>query len=93
MNVLLLRGQVNLPDELEVVTSQNLMERLGDCILRLTPTVLLLFFVFSCSFSLVLMFFLKEFAQRPDYQQNISDAIAVLPKLMTGLDVNVKFTG
>ena len=26
-------------------------------------------------------------------QHNINDAIAVLPKLQTGLDVNVKFTG
>lgn len=28
-----------------------------------------------------------------NYEQNVSDAIAVLPKLMTGLDVNVRFTG
>ena len=26
-------------------------------------------------------------------QHNINDAIAVLPKLQTGLDVNVRFTG
>ena len=29
----------------------------------------------------------------PDLQRNINDAIAVLPRLSTGLDVNVKFTG
>lgn len=28
-----------------------------------------------------------------DFQHNINDAIAVLPKLQTGLDVNVRFTG
>ena len=28
-----------------------------------------------------------------DYQHNVNDAIAILPKLQTGLDVNVKFTG
>ena len=28
-----------------------------------------------------------------NYEQNMSDAMAVLPKLQTGLDVNVKFTG
>jgi hypothetical protein len=31
--------------------------------------------------------------QVPDFQRNLNDAIAVLPKLQTGLDVNVKFTG
>jgi len=29
----------------------------------------------------------------PDFQHNINDAIAILPKLQTGLDVNVRFTG
>lgn len=28
-----------------------------------------------------------------NYEQNMNDAMAVLPKLQTGLDVNVKFTG
>jgi len=28
-----------------------------------------------------------------DFQHNINDAISILPKLQTGLDVNVKFTG
>ena len=28
-----------------------------------------------------------------DYEQNVQDAIAILPKLQTGLDVNVRFTG
>ncbi|XP_036391218.1 ubiquitin carboxyl-terminal hydrolase MINDY-2-like [Megalops cyprinoides] len=32
-------------------------------------------------------------AQRLNYEQNMSDAMAVLHKLQTGLDVNVKFTG
>ena len=30
---------------------------------------------------------------RLDYEQNMNDAIALLPKLHTGLDVNVKFCG
>eukprot|EP00092_Neocalanus_flemingeri_P087496 GFUD01110432.1.p1 GENE.GFUD01110432.1~~GFUD01110432.1.p1 ORF type:complete len:518 (-),score=208.74 GFUD01110432.1:160-1713(-) len=29
----------------------------------------------------------------PDFQHNMNDAISILPKLQTGLDVNVKFTG
>ena len=28
-----------------------------------------------------------------NYEQNMSDAMAILPKLSTGLDVNVKFSG
>ena len=32
-------------------------------------------------------------ARRLDYEQNVQDAIAILPKLQTGLDVNVRFTG
>ncbi|XP_015666531.1 ubiquitin carboxyl-terminal hydrolase MINDY-2 [Protobothrops mucrosquamatus] len=31
--------------------------------------------------------------QRLNYEQNVSDAMAILHKLQTGLDVNVKFTG
>ncbi|XP_062921815.1 ubiquitin carboxyl-terminal hydrolase MINDY-2 isoform X1 [Mobula hypostoma] len=32
-------------------------------------------------------------AQRLNYEQNMSDAMCILHKLQTGLDVNVKFTG
>ncbi|XP_078741163.1 ubiquitin carboxyl-terminal hydrolase MINDY-2 isoform X2 [Lampetra fluviatilis] len=37
----------------------------------------------------------KEFseAQRLNYEQNISDAMTIMHKLQTGLDVNVRFTG
>uniref|UniRef100_A0A2K5V6L1 Ubiquitin carboxyl-terminal hydrolase n=1 Tax=Macaca fascicularis TaxID=9541 RepID=A0A2K5V6L1_MACFA len=31
--------------------------------------------------------------QRLNYEQNMSDAMAILHKLQTGLDVNVRFTG
>ena len=30
---------------------------------------------------------------RLDYEANVSDAVVVLPKLQTGIDVNVKFSG
>ncbi len=30
---------------------------------------------------------------RLNYQQNVSDALAILPKTQTGLDINLKFTG
>ena len=32
-------------------------------------------------------------SDRLDYEQNINDAINLLPRLQTGLDVNVKFSG
>ncbi|PWA33321.1 hypothetical protein CCH79_00014099 [Gambusia affinis] len=35
----------------------------------------------------------KTNAMELNFQQNMSDAMAVLPKLSTGLDVNVRFTG
>jgi hypothetical protein len=30
---------------------------------------------------------------RANVEQNVADAIATMPKLKTGLDINVKFTG
>jgi hypothetical protein len=35
---------------------------------------------------------MAEGAQR-NYEQNVQDTLSILPKLKTGLDVNVKFTG
>ena len=31
--------------------------------------------------------------QQANYEQNIEDALAVLPKLTTGIDINLKFNG
>uniref|UniRef100_A0A915K1C4 Ubiquitin carboxyl-terminal hydrolase n=1 Tax=Romanomermis culicivorax TaxID=13658 RepID=A0A915K1C4_ROMCU len=72
MNVLLLRGQITIPDTLDFLTTEKLLERLGDCILRLIPL---------------------DISQRPDFQQNMNDSLYILPKLSTGIDVNVRFTG
>ncbi|KAG8440431.1 hypothetical protein GDO86_006253 [Hymenochirus boettgeri] len=74
MNLLLLTWKVKLPIMMEIITSEQLMEYLGDYILEAKP---------------------KEIseAQCLNYEQNMSDAMAVLHKLQTGLDVNVKFTG
>ena len=44
MNCLLLQGRVKLPAMMEMVTSSQLMEYLGDCILENTPKVFFLFF-------------------------------------------------
>ena len=32
-------------------------------------------------------------SQDPNLERNLNDSIAVLPRLATGLDVNVRFTG
>lgn len=43
----------------------------------------------------LLLFYLQNISEgaQLNYEQNMHDAIAVLPKLQTGLDVNVRFTG
>ena len=74
MNVLLLRRQVSLPAQCEIISAAKLMEYIGNAILENVPKNL------SGEVEL-------------NYEQNMHDAMAVLPKLQTGLDVNVKFTG
>ncbi|NXS54314.1 MINY1 hydrolase, partial [Brachypteracias leptosomus] len=81
MNILFLQWkatsrclQVKLPPQKEVITAEELMAHLGDCILATQPR--------ESSEGLQL-----------NFQQNINDTMMVLPKLSTGLDVNVRFTG
>ncbi|XP_076864425.1 ubiquitin carboxyl-terminal hydrolase MINDY-1 [Brachyhypopomus gauderio] len=74
MNILFLRWKAKLPAQTEVVTIEDLMAHLGECVLSIKP---------------------RERAEGMElnFQQNMSDAMAVLPKLSTGLDVNVRFSG
>ncbi|NXU39518.1 MINY1 hydrolase, partial [Drymodes brunneopygia] len=65
---------VKLPPQKEVITAEELMAHLGNCILATQPR--------DTSEALQL-----------NFQQNINDTMTVLPKLSTGLDVNVRFTG
>ncbi|XP_061764519.1 ubiquitin carboxyl-terminal hydrolase MINDY-1 [Nerophis ophidion] len=74
MNILFLRWKAKLPVHTEVVTTEDLMAHLGECVLSVTPRE-------------------KTQGVELNFQQNMSDAMAVLPKLSTGLDVNVRFTG
>uniref|UniRef100_A0A3Q2PP02 Ubiquitin carboxyl-terminal hydrolase n=1 Tax=Fundulus heteroclitus TaxID=8078 RepID=A0A3Q2PP02_FUNHE len=74
MNTLFLRWKAKLPAQTEVVTTEELMAHLGECVLSVTPRE-------------------KTNGMELNFQQNMSDAMAVLPKLSTGLDVNVRFTG
>ncbi|KAM3595738.1 uncharacterized protein V6R79_001898 [Siganus canaliculatus] len=74
MNTLFLRWKAQLPAQTEVITTEDLMAHLGECVLAVTPRE-------------------KSDGMELNFQQNMSDAMAVLPKLSTGLDVNVRFTG
>lgn len=76
MNTLFLRWKAKLPAQTEVVTTEDLMTHLGECVLSASPRE-------------------KSGGDGVElnFQQNMSDAMAVLPKLSTGLDVNVRFTG
>ncbi|XP_044305109.1 ubiquitin carboxyl-terminal hydrolase MINDY-1 [Varanus komodoensis] len=74
MNTLFLQWKVKLPPQKEVITSDELMAHLGDCILSIKPQQ-------------------QSEALQLNFQQNVNDAMTVLPKLSTGLDVNVRFTG
>ncbi|XP_061462818.1 ubiquitin carboxyl-terminal hydrolase MINDY-1 [Rhineura floridana] len=74
MNILFLQWKVKLPPQKEVITSDELMAHLGDCILSIKPQK-------------------QSEVLQLNFQQNVNDAMMVLPKLSTGLDVNVKFTG
>ncbi|XP_037354064.1 ubiquitin carboxyl-terminal hydrolase MINDY-1 isoform X1 [Talpa occidentalis] len=74
INILFLQWKVKLPPQKEVITSEELMAHLGDCLLNIKPQE-------------------KSEGLQLNFQQNVDDAMTVLPKLATGLDVNVRFTG
>jgi hypothetical protein len=77
MNVLLLREKVKLPDMLEQITEAQLLTYIGECIMDSVPPTDM---QNDENFLLNL-------------EQNIHDAIEILPKLKSGLDVNIRFTG
>lgn len=74
MNILFLQWKVKLSPQKEVITSDELMAHLGDCILSIKPQE-------------------QSEGLQLNFQQNVNDAMMVLPKMSTGLDVNVRFTG
>ncbi|XP_052800935.1 ubiquitin carboxyl-terminal hydrolase MINDY-2-like [Mya arenaria] len=76
INVLLLQKRISLPLQTEVISVNQLMTHLGDCVLQNVPG--------------------EEGVSTPsrlNFEQNMGDAMEVMYKLQTGLDVNVKFTG
>ncbi|XP_012979258.1 ubiquitin carboxyl-terminal hydrolase MINDY-1 isoform X2 [Mesocricetus auratus] len=74
MNILFLQWKVKLPPQKEMITSDELLTHLGNCLLSIKPQE-------------------KSEDLQLNFQQNVDDAMTVLPKLATGLDVNVRFTG
>ncbi|KAM5162084.1 ubiquitin carboxyl-terminal hydrolase MINDY-1 isoform 1-T2 [Callospermophilus lateralis] len=74
MNILFLQWKVKLSPQKEVITSDELLTHLGNCLLSIQPQG-------------------KSEGLQLNFQQNVDDAMTVLPKLATGLDVNVRFTG
>ncbi|KAJ3046479.1 Ubiquitin carboxyl-terminal hydrolase MINDY-2, partial [Rhizophlyctis rosea] len=78
-NVLLLRGDISLPYDMENVTYERLVMALGDVLVRKTgertstnpqtPT-----------------------SPSPDFAHNLSSTLDLIPHLQTGLDVNVCFS-
>lgn len=50
---------------------------------------------FSVFIYLFFVFFPKNLPEQDklNYEQNLQDAMSIMPRLQTGLDVNVKFTG
>uniref|UniRef100_A0A663DQ78 Ubiquitin carboxyl-terminal hydrolase n=1 Tax=Aquila chrysaetos chrysaetos TaxID=223781 RepID=A0A663DQ78_AQUCH len=112
--------QVKLPPQKEVITAEELMAHLGDCILSTQPREpsegLQLNFQqvrseVACHPAQKLIpppsqgglvalvcktWGAEPFPSKPPLffsHQNINDTMTVLPKLSTGLDVNVRFTG
>lgn len=77
MNVLLLREKVKLPTMLEQITANQLLTYLGECIMDCVPAEELQ------SDEIAIL----------NLEQNIHDAMEIMPKLKTGLDVNIRFTG
>lgn len=74
MNVLLLKGKIKFTSDTEIISSEQMMAHLGECIFANKPQNA------------------TEVVQL-NYEQNMQDAMAVIHKLQTGLDVNVRFNG
>ncbi|XP_055219109.1 ubiquitin carboxyl-terminal hydrolase MINDY-2 isoform X5 [Gorilla gorilla gorilla] len=92
LNVLLLAWKVKLPPMMEIITAEQLMEYLGDYMLDAKPKEISEIQRLNyeqihhcCRF--------KKSSKTLKGKNNMSDAMAILHKLQTGLDVNVRFTG
>uniref|UniRef100_A0A1I8FMF6 Ubiquitin carboxyl-terminal hydrolase n=1 Tax=Macrostomum lignano TaxID=282301 RepID=A0A1I8FMF6_9PLAT len=78
-NILLLRGTISLPSGCDYVASQDLMQRLGDALLDIVTRQQ------------------QSNAGNKDEQNNleqlVGDSLSLFPRLQTGLDINIGFSG
>ncbi|KAJ8048900.1 Ubiquitin carboxyl-terminal hydrolase MINDY-1 [Holothuria leucospilota] len=74
LNVLLLRGVIEIPTGVEIVTANQLFNYLGNTLIQRIPKD-------------------ASEAVRKNFEKNMNDAMEIVSKLQTGLDVNVRFTG
>ncbi|XP_047288655.1 ubiquitin carboxyl-terminal hydrolase MINDY-2 isoform X4 [Homo sapiens] len=88
LNVLLLAWKVKLPPMMEIITAEQLMEYLGDYMLDAKPKEISEIQRLNyeqihhcCRF--------KKSSKTLKGKNNMSDAMAILHKLQTGLDVNI----
>ena len=94
-NVLLLRGKMTLDEGVEIVSSEQLLEYLGKLTLMSRNSSFMFRVLYSILGDTMLECVPKNLDpdRRLDYEANVSDAVILLPKLQTGIDVNVKFSG
>lgn len=77
VNAMLLRGKLQLPADTASVAGHRLLEHVGNLLVDGASGAGRLTTAGCVA----------------DLERNVQDALAVLPKLLTGLDVNVQFTG
>ena len=94
-NVLLLRGKMTLDEGVEIVSSEQLLEYLGKLTLMSRNSSFMFRVLYLILGDTMLECVPKNLDpdRRLDYEANVSDAVILLPKLQTGIDVNVKFSG
>ena len=94
-NVLLLRGKMTLDEGVEIVSSEQLLEYLGKLTLMSRNPSFMFRVLYLILGDTMLECVPKNLDpdRRLDYEANVSDAVILLPKLQTGIDVNVKFSG
>ncbi|CAF0866082.1 unnamed protein product [Brachionus calyciflorus] len=76
-NVLLLRDQIHLSQNIEIISNESLVQKLADALFNIFVPRLQQ----TASNAGI------------NYEQNVNDALSIFDKLQYGLDVNVKFSG
>ncbi|KAF7127158.1 hypothetical protein RHSIM_Rhsim11G0008100 [Rhododendron simsii] len=91
-NVLLLKNNLSLSPDITEVSQEKLLSLVAERLIDSNSNVN----VILCSFvnlkrCLVIRLISKDAEYAQNQQQNIADAIDLLPRLATGIDVNIKF--